>query len=825
MATNRYTRLSPTEFTPLSLEEMMMVPLAKQKRQDDLLNQQDLALQELSNIKRLSNDDEDATQIIEGYRGQMEEISNKIGNEGINNQTISNFRNLYNNYKTSISESGELGKIQNNYTSAKEKEKAYRASMLQRGHSINHIQDQVDKQYGNFDKTIGEEGEYNEFGDFRGSGFYDHMKEIDTPGRYSKTHSITVGGEESDLTYDPNTQMYVKTKKGTTTNESNIKQLQAALNSVLQDYSTGDKRAYLEAYGISQDQFREIVEQRMGVHTMSKRSSTADSKTYMNAPAKKKGNGSGDDGPKGNIYATYDKSEAIFRGQSIDEINRNISELSVSDPLQARRVQTYYKDAVANYNNSDAGKALRAHKDEARRNVNNSLGERKVLIDKLLEEYNGKANEGAFGETYENNFTIDDIIAASNPENSGIWNGIKFGQGFADYSLVMDSDYVSILKKGKVNKGGNGIIKGRENPVIAFKLPKEDFMAISDLSNEDNEVNRKLREANEVYNNAVTDHVQAMTLNSNAFIVVPDKSSEYSNFQDVTKRALASAGTNAFKFTDGLVIDNNDGTSRTLMGDELGENQVEEYNKFLFNAIKNPTTKVEPTMLISDNPNGLPSFRVRITPTPTKDSATNLDVRKSYEVSFSLDQLNINGTEVGGIQNMVLDQYAKMGGDKAQNVVDRIRKKVKYKDVTPTFKNDYSISKNIKGHMNDAIKPSVDHLDLDISMVRGEDQFGNSIKNYHILAKGGDKDNNESSAIGWGDFLHLADKPDTKGIFEKLTPSLGRKLLQDIKRFSPGVGSIQEMGEEGVDEALRTLSKHNMSITSEDYIELLEIFK
>ena len=38
---NRYTQLSPSQFSPLSLEEIMLVPSMKRKQHDDLLAKQE----------------------------------------------------------------------------------------------------------------------------------------------------------------------------------------------------------------------------------------------------------------------------------------------------------------------------------------------------------------------------------------------------------------------------------------------------------------------------------------------------------------------------------------------------------------------------------------------------------------------------------------------------------------------------------------------------------------------------------------------------------------------------------------------------------------
>lgn len=260
MATNRYTRLTPSTFTPMSLEEMMMVPLAKQKQHEDILNNQDAIEAELSNMKRLSQDDPFVTEKIKSYKDQLEGISNSISKEGVNRETSRNFRKLFNNYKFDISDSGDLGRAQNNYNLAKQREAEFRKN-IDRRHSQTAISKLIDKGYKNFQGTLREDGSYNEFGNFGGPGFYDYRKEaVDILSR-AAADGISVGNSGSDIEFitDPSTgatMAQVTNSQLTEQEKENADQIAAAFNSMMTSYSYGDRKEFANLYDLTPDRLR-----------------------------------------------------------------------------------------------------------------------------------------------------------------------------------------------------------------------------------------------------------------------------------------------------------------------------------------------------------------------------------------------------------------------------------------------------------------------------------------------------------------------------------------------------------------------------------------
>jgi len=110
---NRYTQLTPSQFNPLSRDEIFMVPLARQRKHDQVQSQ----LDELGifDINRLEADDATAKDYIDQYRSKVEGQADSILKSGVNNQSIREVRKLLSDKNKFMSNDGVGGKIQANY--------------------------------------------------------------------------------------------------------------------------------------------------------------------------------------------------------------------------------------------------------------------------------------------------------------------------------------------------------------------------------------------------------------------------------------------------------------------------------------------------------------------------------------------------------------------------------------------------------------------------------------------------------------------------------------------------------------------------------------
>ena len=117
--------ISTSSFKPLSLQEIMMVPLAKQKQEDEAI----LALDELQQLESNSLDvDKKYVQgQIGAFRNEASGIADDILNRGVDRSTINKMRNLRSRKNNEFSLQGKTGQAAAAYNEFKANEKAIMA--------------------------------------------------------------------------------------------------------------------------------------------------------------------------------------------------------------------------------------------------------------------------------------------------------------------------------------------------------------------------------------------------------------------------------------------------------------------------------------------------------------------------------------------------------------------------------------------------------------------------------------------------------------------------------------------------------------------------
>jgi Fe-S cluster biosynthesis and repair protein YggX len=113
MVVNRYTRVTPSRFNPLSMKEIFAVPLAKQRQHDE-----NIALADelgLFDLNRLQADDEEARKYIDSYGKNIDKTVDDIYSKGITNEARRNLRKLAKEKQNWMSQDGVGGKMQANY--------------------------------------------------------------------------------------------------------------------------------------------------------------------------------------------------------------------------------------------------------------------------------------------------------------------------------------------------------------------------------------------------------------------------------------------------------------------------------------------------------------------------------------------------------------------------------------------------------------------------------------------------------------------------------------------------------------------------------------
>lgn len=121
---NRYTNLTPAKFDPLSLQEIMMVPLGRQRQHEE--QQQQAEAMGLFDVNRLSPDDERIKSQIDDFKGQITGLQDELFSSGTSRGLSKKLMELKRKRDTFLSNDGEGGKAQNAFNAFQANMKAIR---------------------------------------------------------------------------------------------------------------------------------------------------------------------------------------------------------------------------------------------------------------------------------------------------------------------------------------------------------------------------------------------------------------------------------------------------------------------------------------------------------------------------------------------------------------------------------------------------------------------------------------------------------------------------------------------------------------------------
>lgn len=110
---NRYTNLTPSQFNPLSLEEIMMVPLAKQAKHE--ATQSGLSAAGLFDVNRLQADEDLISKSTGEFRNKLTGVEDKLMERGVSSDISKQLIDLKRKKDYNLSQEGDWGKAQNAY--------------------------------------------------------------------------------------------------------------------------------------------------------------------------------------------------------------------------------------------------------------------------------------------------------------------------------------------------------------------------------------------------------------------------------------------------------------------------------------------------------------------------------------------------------------------------------------------------------------------------------------------------------------------------------------------------------------------------------------
>lgn len=108
---NRYSQITPSQFNPMSLQEVMMTPLMQRQKHDQLIAQQEMLRQGLAKVDPLDVHMNEALNVKSGIENKLASQAELLSREGINPNTQGEFLALNREYQNLVSPTGRLGQI------------------------------------------------------------------------------------------------------------------------------------------------------------------------------------------------------------------------------------------------------------------------------------------------------------------------------------------------------------------------------------------------------------------------------------------------------------------------------------------------------------------------------------------------------------------------------------------------------------------------------------------------------------------------------------------------------------------------------------------
>ena len=141
---NRYTSITPSQFSPLSLEEIMLVPAMKRKQHDDTVKGLEEIRAKLANVDPEDKYFEEAVKLREQLNNKLSSQVEQINTEGFNPNSTGQFLAMNREYQDMMSPTGKLGMINQEKKNTQAYIENYRKEGLAMGLTPEQMQRHID---------------------------------------------------------------------------------------------------------------------------------------------------------------------------------------------------------------------------------------------------------------------------------------------------------------------------------------------------------------------------------------------------------------------------------------------------------------------------------------------------------------------------------------------------------------------------------------------------------------------------------------------------------------------------------------------------------
>jgi len=276
MATNRYTELTPSQFDPLKLEEIMMVPAMKRKQHDDLLAKQELIRSGLAKVNPLDVHYNEAVKLKQDLESQMDKTAGELAQKGISPDMNAKLIAMNRQYNDLVSPTGRIGQINTAYAAEAAAKKSFMENPAYKEYPPEAIQKAWQthrSKYAGYETPGDPTSKIVNIGDLSGPKYEDMQKDfMDLSSRLGEQTRTQLQRMGAHFEAGPFGGVIMKTADGETINTDNDKNLKALAETMKTKYlmPTGEGYKSREFAGYDKQNTLDQLNSMMGIPAIDK---------------------------------------------------------------------------------------------------------------------------------------------------------------------------------------------------------------------------------------------------------------------------------------------------------------------------------------------------------------------------------------------------------------------------------------------------------------------------------------------------------------------------------------------------------------------------
>lgn len=267
---NRYLQITPSQFNPLSLEEVMMVPMMKRQQHDTLNSKIESQIAELAKVKPTDRDFIEAQKEKQRLNDMMMSQAERLTKEGVNPNSQSDFLKFNRDFQESISPTGKIGMFNEAYIQKAKKEAEFLDNHVKLGYSPKEALAKLEKAKQDYMNTdiYDEQGRVTMFNTdkYMAPNYINHIEEARKFMNDTKMDSREWDNITSGIRIDENGQ-YVHTGGNSGLRADNHAKIEAVLGFMNSRMSpTGDIGQVLDWRGYDKQQALNEIQSMSGIY-------------------------------------------------------------------------------------------------------------------------------------------------------------------------------------------------------------------------------------------------------------------------------------------------------------------------------------------------------------------------------------------------------------------------------------------------------------------------------------------------------------------------------------------------------------------------------